>query len=424
MACFFSLLTAVAVARAASYGTQRASPVNAHISTCQSDGADLPCLSRTYRTVLYSPMASHRSAVLLLLLLLLGAASARQNLDDLHEEEIVIAPQAYSPRGGRSLSTSTSVAPLRIDVRVGSIDALSSSDQSFLMDQLIPAATSWTTRALAVQPVSGMLRAARFCSSSFSSGTCYSEGSPPTCGVSASGGYLEIPASLLSSLDTCSSCLTNGDCSGCSTAPAGAGVAADFVLILSAVTTTNCAEGGGTLAYAGTCQRDQNDRPIFGYANFCPGSLSAAAAEWDTQLSTAIHELVHALGFSRSSWPLFRDGDGNPRTARGSDGLPPYVDTTCVDGVTRSIRKPSSDTIAIGTERGLTVNRMVTPRVAAVARDIFGCDSLIGAELENQPTSGSACYGSHWEQRLYMNELMAPVDSHVRFSTGIETTCH
>ena len=42
MACSFSPLTAVAVARAASYGTQRASPVNAHISTCQNDGADLP----------------------------------------------------------------------------------------------------------------------------------------------------------------------------------------------------------------------------------------------------------------------------------------------------------------------------------------------------------------------------------------------
>ena len=42
---FFSPLsgvaTAVAVARAASGGTQRASPVNARMPTCQSDGADL-----------------------------------------------------------------------------------------------------------------------------------------------------------------------------------------------------------------------------------------------------------------------------------------------------------------------------------------------------------------------------------------------
>ena len=42
----------------------------------------------------------------------------------------------------------------------------------------------------------------------------------------------------------------------------------------------------------------------------------------------------------------------------------------------------------------------------AVARDIFGCDTLSGAELENQPT-GAGCYGSHWEQRNSMHEVMA-----------------
>ena len=36
-----AVATAVAAARAASDGTQRASPVNDHMSTCQSDGADL-----------------------------------------------------------------------------------------------------------------------------------------------------------------------------------------------------------------------------------------------------------------------------------------------------------------------------------------------------------------------------------------------
>ena len=45
VACFFlrcrAVATAVAVARAASCGTQRESPVNVRMSTCQSDGADL-----------------------------------------------------------------------------------------------------------------------------------------------------------------------------------------------------------------------------------------------------------------------------------------------------------------------------------------------------------------------------------------------
>eukprot|EP00966_Prymnesium_polylepis_P202690 4695866-Prymnesium_polylepis.1 len=35
-----------------------------------------------------------------------------------------------------------------------------------------------------------------------------------------------------------------------------------------------------------------------------------------------------------------------------------------------------------------------------------------GAELENQPTSGGGCWGSHWEQRLMANEVMAAVTSH------------
>ena len=39
--CCWAVATAVAVARAASCGTQRASPVNARMPICQSDGADL-----------------------------------------------------------------------------------------------------------------------------------------------------------------------------------------------------------------------------------------------------------------------------------------------------------------------------------------------------------------------------------------------
>jgi len=53
---------------------------------------------------------------------------------------------------------------------------------------------------------------------------------------------------------------------------------------------------------------------------------------------------------------------------------------------------------------------MVTPRVKAEAIKHFGCSTAIGAELENQPT-GEGCWGSHWEQRLFQDELMAPVGS-------------
>ena len=65
--------------------------------------------------------------------------------------------------------------------------------------------------------------------------------------------------------------------------------------------TTLCSSGA-TIAYASTCQRDQNDRPILGHANFCPSQLSTAASDWEEQRATAVHELLHALGFSSDSW--------------------------------------------------------------------------------------------------------------------------
>ena len=102
-------------------------------------------------------------------------------------------------------------------------------------------------------------------------------------------------------------------------------------------------------------------------------------------------------------------------TPRESDGLPARVSATCYDGTTKSnVMAVSTDTLEVVAERGTTVTRIVTPRVRSIVRDIFGCNSLRGAEIENQPTSVTAdtCHGSHWDQRLFMNEFMAPVASH------------
>ncbi len=79
----------------------------------------------------------------------------------------------------------------------------------------------------------------------------------------------------------------------------------------------------------------------------------------------------------------------------------PLQSYTCPDGTAGSYHVPSESTIKVSTERGVGVAKMVTPRVAAVGRDLFGCALLEGVELENQPTS-SSCFGSHWEQRLFM----------------------
>jgi leishmanolysin len=54
--------------------------------------------------------------------------------------------------------------------------------------------------------------------------------------------------------------------------------------------------GGSTIAWALTCQQDGNGRPIAGHANFSPSRMALDADSKPLQLSTAIHELTHALG--------------------------------------------------------------------------------------------------------------------------------
>jgi leishmanolysin-like peptidase len=71
-----------------------------------------------------------------------------------------------------------------------------------------------------------------------------------------------------------------------------------MILYVSALATSTCTGGGGgTLAYASNCQRDQNDRPIFGFINFCPAHVNADPLTLVAQLSTAVHEVFHAMGF-------------------------------------------------------------------------------------------------------------------------------
>ncbi|KAF4134763.1 Leishmanolysin [Phytophthora infestans] len=193
--------------------------------------------------------------------------------------------------------------------------------------------------------------------------------------------------------------------------PAGTGVPnTDFLIYVRAESTASC-QSGSTLAYASTCQKDQYDRPTFGMVNFCPNKLSTAAADFERQVSTALHEFSHALGFSSRFFPFMRNEDGTPRTSRDANGNPPtYTSGTCPNG--RNIDfyvEPSKTIIKYSTERNHVVAKMVTPRVRAFVRDHFNCSTLEGAEIESQD---GGCIGSHWEERLFEPEFMTPVDSY------------
>ena len=214
------------------------------------------------------------------------------------------AAQRYEHRGRRATAAEATHSPLRVQVIEVSTAALSTSDRSYLLDTLVPTAVATLSMTLAVEPVQGALLANRTCSSSYSiSGVCAAEGDPVRCGLAADGSNAAVDISLLRGLETCATCYGDGSCdpSSCTTSADGAGVAdADFVLFVSAVEHSAVC-GSSTMAFASACVRDQYDRPILGHTNFCPSSLSAAAADWDQQLATALHEILHALGVSSPS---------------------------------------------------------------------------------------------------------------------------
>ena len=335
---------------------------------------------------------------------------AQQHSGGIDDTGYFRSPQQYTAAHGRRTSA-TSFSNIRLNIEYTTTSALTAEQNTFLRDRLIPAAAAWVENALSVVPVTGPLLIDRFCTSSFASGVCASIGTT-SCGLNADASSYTVPDSMLAAKRTCTSCFTDGTCqaSSCTDHAAGAGAAqTDYQLYVAAVQTTSCGSGGsGTLAYASTCQRDQNDRPILGYANFCPAMMDTSEAAYQGQLSTAIHEIVHALGFSSGSWPLFRNADGTPKTARAANGLPSSETVTCTDGSTRTETAVNANTLVVeSSSRGTTVNKLVTPKVVSVARDLFGCPTLDGVELENQPTSAGSCRGSHFEQRLFMNDLMA-----------------
>jgi hypothetical protein len=164
--------------------------------------------------------------------------------------------------------------------------------------------------------------------------------------------------------------------------PGGAGIPnTDFLIYVTAVQDpTNCPKDvtatTGVLAYAGACRVDQYGRPTVATVNFCPSLLNTDPAEFDNQLKTALHETTHALGFSSNLFSYYRDSAGKIR------------DSVAVDS----------------TLRGKAVKLVSTPSVVDYVRKHFNCDTLAGAEIEDQGATGTV--GSHWEKRTFGDEYM------------------
>jgi leishmanolysin len=159
---------------------------------------------------------------------------------------------------------------------------------------------------------------------------------------------------------------------------------ADIVIYVSAAPIS-----GSTVAFASACQLDSAGRPVIATLNFSPAYLGGA---FDTDtvyrnfvVNTAVHELIHALGFSSN---LFATNFGQ-----------------------------AGSIMASATVRGKTVSMLTAANTLAAARAHFGCATLAGVELEDQGGSGIA--GSHWERRGLNGEMMTGITSSTDVLTAI-----
>jgi len=163
------------------------------------------------------------------------------------------------------------------------------------------------------------------------------------------------------------------------TIPASAskeGYAADTVILVSVIDDPSAA----FLARSWNCAFDPTTgRPTIGVIqyNVIKIPLDNKDITLEVELSTTLHEITHALGFSRKFYQKFI----NPDTLKPLTG---HLFNKTVNGV---------ETLVLD-----------VPPLTQRLRAHFNCPTLEGAYLENQGGSGS--FGAHFERRVFFNEFM------------------
>ena len=101
---------------------------------------------------------------------------------------------------------------------------------------------------------------------------------------------------------------------------------------------------------------------------------TASPAVIQDNVDVAIHEVSHILGHSSNSYRFFR----NPDTGEALTPRPFSTrQVTCVDGVTRNLILPADNTMKFfEASNGKRFASIVTPKVRAIARNQFDCQSL------------------------------------------------
>lgn len=158
------------------------------------------------------------------------------------------------------------------------------------------------------------------------------------------------------------------------------GVSADFILYISL-------ERKYFANYVGTaacCVQDgANGQPLAGYLIL--NYIEEWNLSYEDYLSTVIHEIVHALGFSEYLMQDFIKPSGEKYN-----------------------RNELFENVQL---RGRVTTLLKLPTVLAKARKNFACEEMIGVELEMSGGRGSV--GSHWDKRVMYNDFMV-ADSDIK----------
>lgn len=159
----------------------------------------------------------------------------------------------------------------------------------------------------------------------------------------------------------------------------------DFVLYVRASTTKTCLtnfQQGGTneiVSYAAYCKLGKNDRPIAGYMNICPTQFKKYKTDRGKLILTVLHELFHALGFSKDLIPKFRDCSQKNATGH------------CPTWGFPTLRKQDSNYL------------LLTPSVLKEMQNHFSCTKPdFGAPLIVR----NNILQSHWNDSILKNSIM------------------
>ena len=226
--------------------------------------------------------------------------------------------------------------------------------------------------------------------------------------------------------------------------PGNIGENVDLALLITMDDHPDCQQG--TLAWAYACRFDDCGRPVLAAVNICPREVDFSSPQATAKFyGTIHHELTHALGFTTSSFSKFRNPDGTSRIPTISkpifytcnfEGGKPKVRWDVhaftpgarafrfLTGVVTELKErsvgsrctcptdPNREYTATDIESCLmTKNECIfavtTPKVVEKSKEHFGCDSVSGAELENQEAAYSCTiYDSHWKGSMFGWELM------------------